>query len=115
MQTQVSLTEAATYLGVSKATLRNWDNEGKLTAHRHPINGYRVYNLEDLTKLRNSITGEQLSLDIGERPKEITDSKAIKRMISKIHSIFRDSDANSNILGRFDEISKLLFLKLKFV
>jgi type I restriction-modification system DNA methylase subunit len=112
MQTQASLTEAATYLGVSKATLRNWDNEGKLIAQRHPINGYRVYDLNDLTKLRNSISCIQLTLDLEDSPNEIADSKAIRRMINKINSIFRDSDANSNMLSRFDEVSKLLFLKL---
>src|SRR2546423_15369880 len=43
MPSLVTLAEAASYLGVSKATLRNWDREGKLKAHRHPLNRYRVY------------------------------------------------------------------------
>lgn len=38
--------------------------------------------------------------------------KAIKRAVNKLHSIIRDSDANSNIVTRFDEISKLLFVRL---
>lgn len=29
-------------------TLRNWDANGKLKAHRHPMNNYRVYKIEDL-------------------------------------------------------------------
>ena len=41
----VTLQEAASYLGVSKATLRNWDKAGKLRATRHPVNDYRVYSL----------------------------------------------------------------------
>ena len=30
MSTMITLTEAATFLGISKATLRNWDNDGRL-------------------------------------------------------------------------------------
>lgn len=40
--------EAATYLGVSPETLRNWDKSGKLIAYRHPINDYRLYLRKDL-------------------------------------------------------------------
>ena len=48
MANSVSLTEAASFLGVSKATLRNWDNDGKLSAIRNPVNGYRMYDLDEL-------------------------------------------------------------------
>ena len=37
---------------------------------------------------------------------------SIKRAVNKLHCIIRDSDANSNIVTRFDEISKLLFVRL---
>ena len=40
--------EAAEFLGVSTATLRNWDRSGKLKPRRHPQNGYRIYLHEDL-------------------------------------------------------------------
>ena len=40
--------EAAAFLGVSPATLRNWDRSGKLKPRRHPQNGYRIYLHEDL-------------------------------------------------------------------
>lgn len=40
--------EAAEFLGVSAATLRNWDRSGKLKPRRHPQNGYRIYLHEDL-------------------------------------------------------------------
>lgn len=36
--------EAAELIGVSPKTLRRWDNDGKLKASRHPINGYRLYS-----------------------------------------------------------------------
>src|SRR6266542_79643 len=44
----VRIQEAAAILGVSEQTLRNWDRGGKLRAHRHPINGYRLYRASDL-------------------------------------------------------------------
>ncbi|HEX4147124.1 MAG TPA: ATP-binding protein [Pirellulales bacterium] len=46
--------EAAEYLGVSRATLRNWDRAGKLQPRRHPQNGYRIYLHEDLEALLRS-------------------------------------------------------------
>ena len=47
--------EAAEFLGVSSSTLRNWDRAGKLKAHRHPINGYRLYTRDALEKLIKSV------------------------------------------------------------
>jgi hypothetical protein len=46
--------QAASYLGVSTATLRNWDRSGKLKPRRHPQNGYRIYLHEDLQALLRS-------------------------------------------------------------
>ena len=43
-----SLSEVADMLSVSKATLRRWDNNGKLKPIRHPINNYRVYPIDSL-------------------------------------------------------------------
>lgn len=46
--------EAAEFLGVSAATLRNWDRSGKLKPRRHPQNGYRIYLHEDLAAVLQS-------------------------------------------------------------
>jgi hypothetical protein len=35
--------EAAEFVGVSEGTLRNWGQQGKISTHRHPINGYCLY------------------------------------------------------------------------
>jgi len=43
--------EAAETLGVSRATLRNWDKAGKLKPYRHPVNGYRLYDRNELETL----------------------------------------------------------------
>lgn len=47
----LQISEAAEYLGVSPNTLRNWENAGKITAHRHPVNDYRLFKKEDLDTL----------------------------------------------------------------
>ncbi len=44
----LQIKEAAQFLGVTAATLRNWERSGKLVSHRHPLNRYRLYNREDL-------------------------------------------------------------------
>jgi len=43
--------DAASFLGVSEATLRNWDREGKIAAYRNPVNGYRLFRKRDLEAL----------------------------------------------------------------
>jgi excisionase family DNA binding protein len=51
--------EAAAQLGVTRATLRNWDRLGKLKPHRHPINGYRIYAAAEIEALKNAIRGQK--------------------------------------------------------
>jgi len=47
--------DAASLLGVSEKTLRNWDKAGKLRPARHPINGYRLYHAADLHQLKREL------------------------------------------------------------
>lgn len=47
--------EAATALGVSRSTLRNWDKAGKLRPYRHPVNDYRLYNRKQLEALLKEV------------------------------------------------------------
>lgn len=47
----ITIKNVALILGVSRGTLRNWDKDGKLIAHRHPFNNYRIYKIEDIEKL----------------------------------------------------------------
>ena len=53
----LTIGEAASLLGVSVSTLRNWDRGKKLTARRHPINGYRLYQRAELLTLIQKIKG----------------------------------------------------------
>ena len=63
----LTVKEAATYLGVSALTLRNWDKRKKLIAYRHPINNYRVYKLADiqdfLTNIENINKPKKIHID----------------------------------------------------
>lgn len=53
------ISEAADYLGISANTLRNWTNSGKLTAHRHPVNTYRLFKKQDLDALLDRVEEPQ--------------------------------------------------------
>lgn len=52
MNKLIGIDEAAKMLGVTKQTLRNWDNTNKLKAVRTPSNR-RKYRLEDIEKIIN--------------------------------------------------------------
>jgi excisionase family DNA binding protein len=45
------ISDAADYLGVSPNTLRNWERAGKVASRRHPVNGYRLFQREELNAL----------------------------------------------------------------
>ncbi|XZE56637.1 MerR family transcriptional regulator [Planctomycetaceae bacterium SH139] len=62
------VSEAAEYLGVSPNTLRNWENAGKIVAHRHPVNGYRLFKQEELDVLLES--AQRPSSDAMANPKK---------------------------------------------
>lgn len=51
MNEYLSVSEAAEKLGVCPETIRRWDNDGKLKAHRHPINNYRTYSKDEIEKV----------------------------------------------------------------
>lgn len=51
----ITVKRAAELLGVSIMTLHRWDFSGKLKAKRHPINGYRLYNEQEMRRLLKKI------------------------------------------------------------
>ena len=60
LQNLMTIAQAAEYIGVTPLTLRNWDKAGKLKAIRNPINGYRMYDKEELDKFLSLLQkGEQ--------------------------------------------------------
>lgn len=63
LQNYLRITAAATFLGVSVNTLRNWERTGKIVTFRHPVNGYRLYRKADLEALLAGVARS-------DRPKE---------------------------------------------
>lgn len=51
----MTVKDAAAFLGVSEVTLRRWDRAGKLRAHRHPMNDYRLYARKDLERVKRLV------------------------------------------------------------
>lgn len=74
----LTIKQAASILGVTPLTLRNWDKSGKLIPCRHPINNYRVYKREDIDKLLRDITSNTLPVDT--RRKKLVKKLEIKHL-----------------------------------
>lgn len=49
-----TIAQVADILGVTKETLRRWDNKGVLVPQRHPDNNYRVYHRDQLEYLEQA-------------------------------------------------------------
>ena len=71
----ITIKQASKILGVSPLTLRNWDKNSKLKAHRHPMNNYRVYKIEDLEEVISEI-----EMDTGLRK---STKKEVRKLIVK--------------------------------
>lgn len=71
----ITIKQASGILNVSPLTLRNWDKNGKLKAHRHPMNNYRVYKIEDLETV---ITEIEIGTGLRKTPK-----KEVRKLIVK--------------------------------
>jgi DNA-binding transcriptional MerR regulator len=46
---------ACELLGISPNTLRSWGGTGKVTEYRHPVNNYRLFQRDELEKLRKRL------------------------------------------------------------
>lgn len=55
MDNYYTIGQAANRLGISVETLRRWDNTGKFSCTRHPINNYRVYSEDQLNLLTKEL------------------------------------------------------------
>jgi len=61
----LTVKEVSRLLGVTPLTIRNWDQRGKLSAYRNPVNNYRLYKIEDVENLLKRIEQSQ------NRPKKL--------------------------------------------
>ncbi|MCX6715644.1 MAG: MerR family DNA-binding transcriptional regulator [Candidatus Taylorbacteria bacterium] len=74
----ITIKEAASMLGVTTLTLRNWDKNGKLIPSRHPLNNYRVYKRADIDNLIEEIGRNTTPIDT--RRKKVTKKLEIKHL-----------------------------------
>ena len=51
----VTVSVAAKTLNVSPNTIRAWADKGALRCRRHPINGYRLFDVRSLKALKKKI------------------------------------------------------------
>lgn len=113
MSKQYTIEEAATYLGLTSQTLRNWDKSGKINCIREPGSNYRLFSEDELDSIKSSVKPKVVRPQSNESPQELYKLESntdLKRLISKLHRIVRDLDGRSSIIERFDELTKLLLL-----
>jgi tRNA1(Val) A37 N6-methylase TrmN6 len=112
----VTVKDAAGMLGVSAATLRNWDKSGQLRARRHPINKYRIYPLQEVLDLQKTLTLWPTNAE--EVPPAVASAGRLsrgelRRLVHSLHRGLRDNDGNSSLVERFDELAKLVVVKVE--
>lgn len=109
----ISMQEAASLLGVTSTTLRNWDKAGSLKAVRHPVNNYRMYRMADVIALhnKNNLFPIAQSEVVNAPTVGHMTASQLRRVINGAHRILRNSEGNSSIIERFDELTKLLYCK----
>lgn len=59
-QNCIKTADAAKLLGASPLTIRKWVRNGVLSAIVHPINGYRLFDLEEIMDLIDTARREAL-------------------------------------------------------
>ncbi|MCJ7457770.1 MAG: helix-turn-helix domain-containing protein [candidate division Zixibacteria bacterium] len=47
---KLTVKELAKILEVDPDTIRNWSNQKKIRCYRHPVNNYRLFDLEEVRK-----------------------------------------------------------------
>lgn len=57
----LTIRQAAKVIGVSELTLRNWDNQKKFEASRHPMNNYRLYSVNQIDELLKKMGKKRVS------------------------------------------------------
>ena len=124
----LTIKDAAELLGVTPTTLRNWDKSKKLVAHRNPANGYRLYAVEDVTKIlrdkggndqayRSNVLSNQTDVqaflfpELFSQSESKQDTRTLRLLVRQMSKAFRDS-MGGGLLERFEEISKVLYCKL---
>jgi excisionase family DNA binding protein len=69
-QGYVRVREAATLLGVSANTIRNWGADGKLPEYRHPVNNHRLFKRADLESIMEELEASVKTRTKPQKPKK---------------------------------------------
>jgi type I restriction enzyme M protein len=104
-------------LGVTPATPRGWDRDGKRKAVRHPVNRYRMYPYQDVVMLQRRTSLFPIEPFLPGPGKEADQANpltapGLRRLVKVLHRTLRDSEGNSSLIERFDELTKLLYCKV---
>ncbi|HFA49412.1 MAG TPA: MerR family DNA-binding transcriptional regulator [Bacteroidetes bacterium] len=110
---KLTVGEVAELLGITTTTLRNWDKSGKLKPERNPDNKYRLYTMTDVKNVLRENGVMYLPFKELEEKEDKSELgiKEIRSLIRRMSAAFRNS-AGGGLMERFEEITKLLFLKL---
>lgn len=110
---KLTVGEVAELLGVTTTTLRNWDKSGKLKPERNPQNKYRLYDVDDVKNVlkENGIMYLPFKELEESQGKSELGIKEIRSLIRRMSAAFRNS-SGGGLMERFEEITKLLFVKL---
>ncbi len=105
------VSEVADICGVSKETVRRWDNSGKLTALREGESDYRVYSRDQLLQF------DEVDTFLAERQssRQGWEASMVNEMLVQLETFQGIFIASTNILDRLDEASLRRFdLVVKF-
>ncbi|GGD64897.1 MerR family transcriptional regulator [Paenibacillus nasutitermitis] len=108
--------EAAKWLGTTPRAIRFYEEKGLLTPEKSPVNGYRIYNNQDLERLRWIIALRELGLSVS----------AISAMVPEIIPLFGQEEMSGSadstahhpdlpnraaptMLGNLDEARRALY------
>ena len=101
------INEVENIVGISKKSIRYYEEEGLLTPKRNDENSYRIYNDEDIKKLKIIKFFRELGVPIREikllNDKEITLQESLKERINKIE---KEEEKYQKIKNMCLELSK---------
>jgi DNA (cytosine-5)-methyltransferase 1 len=56
MQKLLTVSDAATQIGVSSDTIRRWDKKGLIKVNRSDLN-YRLFDIEEIMRIHKKVSG----------------------------------------------------------
>lgn len=101
MKKKLTVSEVAKLLDMNPHTIRYYDKEGLITSEQDPINGYRMFDLEDVTKLANIIILRESGIPI----------KAIKGLVDDYSKDAYQEQLASSLSQLKEKLEKMVLQK----